>query len=184
MKELPLTQAELDEIVAEAKVRLRAAREDTPRRIARDVKRIWNLQGRVQNQANVEVIRETKENVIRRLGRLLFLSHALTAVQKLQQLTQELQRPYRTVLQKRFAKAHDALCRENHGKLPSYGAVARRLETEGLNKSSGKKSRKKKRCEEDYFNDFVRNLKRVNKVMRLPMPRRGRPKNVTKKRPQ
>lgn len=161
MKKSPLTVTELKEILAKA----RLASEDTPQRVARDIKRLHRMR-EIQSKERlhretVKVLDSAEHNIDERLVRIKY------DYDKLADMVQELERPYRTDNQKHFAKAHDALCRENKGELPSYQAVWEKM---------------RKIFSSDSVPD-KRTLRRMNETaLHLPMSdKKGRPKKGDKK---
>jgi len=129
------------------------------RQIARDLQRLQSLESKVNqmplHRDTLETLKWARQYNERRLGKL--------RPDDLAKVVCALKRPYRTDLQNQFAKVHDALCRENDGQLPTYGAIKQKLEANGLRHS-------------------LRNLRRMNKAtLHLPMPGRGRPKSGQKK---
>jgi hypothetical protein len=130
-------------------------RRDTPERLARDIKRWRNLWDRPLSEKTRELLRWTAQNIVERLAR--------HAGQLPGAFLREFNSPRHTDLQKHFIKAHDLLCRENGGALPTYGAVLRKLYV---------------MLPEDCVpNDGVRRLRRMNEKLLLPMSgQRGRPR--------
>lgn len=151
--------AEVNEIFAN----LRRAKKDTPQRLARDIKRLRNLQDRELSEKTREVLRSAAQDIGDRIARV--------AGQLSGTFIREVNRPRRTELQKHFIKAHDLLCREKGGAFPTYGAVLRKLYA--------------MLPENCLPNDAIRRLRRLNKKLFLPMSgQRGRPRKIgTKNRP-
>ena len=122
-------------------------------RLARDIKRLRNLQDRDLSDKTRDVLRWSAQNIGERLARM--------AGEVPGDFIRKVNRPRRTDSQRYFIKAHDILCRENNGALPTYGAVHRKLV-------------------ELLPRDCVvseRSLKRMNKTLYLPMSGKvGRPK--------
>ena len=122
-------------------------------RLARDIKRLRNLQDRNLSEKTREVLQWSAQNIGERLARM--------AGEVRGGFIREVNRPRRTDSQRQFIKAHDMLCRENGGAWPTYGAVHRKL-VELLPRD----------CVVS-----IRTLRRINETLRLPMSGKvGRPK--------
>lgn len=138
MKEPSLTQAEL--------------RQDT---VARDIKRLWNLQGKTSNPKNIEMLLSIERSIAERLVKLV--SDPETALHNLAMLRRELQRPLRTDLERKFVNAYFEEYYRT-GERPTYKAIKQKFEASGLQVNE-------------------KNLQRMNKrKLHLGMPRRGRPR--------
>jgi hypothetical protein len=120
-----------------------------PQLLERDVKGLRNLLDRPLSEETREILRGAVQDFGKRITRLAG------------QLR-------RTDLEKHFIKAHDSLCREKDGTLPTYGEVLRKLYV---------------MLPEDCVpNDGIRRLRRMNKKLLLPMSgQRGRPKKARTK---
>jgi hypothetical protein len=167
MKEPPLTQAEVrvlwQTLVCNpeflASVFFRWPRKaDTPRRLARDIQRLWNLQPQILKSVNPEDIKTVRWGwrwIGKRLARLV--SNPKTAVELLRKFAVELQRPQRTDDDRRFRNAYfEELYREREP--PTYKTINKKFAAAGIRRSE-------------------RNLQRINKArLHLRMRDRGRPR--------
>jgi hypothetical protein len=133
---------------------------DEVRRLASNIQRVQSLeQKKCYHRDNLEIVKWARHYVEERLGKLW-------NPDDLARVVRELKRPFRTDLQKQFAKAHDALCRKNNCRLPSYGEVHTQM-----------KKMFPRNCVSSSIKIPSRNLRRMNKAtLHLPMPKRARPK--------
>src|SRR5260370_5894138 len=95
------------------------------KRVARDIKRLQRMR-EIQSdhplhRETVKVLDWAERSIDKRFAKFKDDND------KLDDLVRELKRPYRTDNQKHLVKAHDALCRENKGELPSYHQVWKKM---------------------------------------------------------